>query len=119
MANDPKRSRKAKWLLENLFTSLNNQNDGYDVIDIRHFNADDFLELLIRVQSYNGLAGIWGIESFESKTGYFFDVRTTPRGKSPADVNWYTEAFFALLAGKSDETELYFTATFWIAEELL
>lgn len=85
-----KRQENQIFLEENIFTGLENLNDGFDSEMISYFSELYFQTVLHRVEKYD--IGILGIEPWLNKE--FYDVLSFEDfGGNPFNPKWYKKAF--------------------------
>lgn len=105
--------KKKGFLNQNIFSGLQNLNDGFDAKGIFYFSEKDFEEVLNRIKKYS--LGIYGIEPW--KNGEFFDVLVYEDfANDPTDSTWYFKAFESFKATKQN---LQFAATYYIPKSIL
>jgi len=111
--NDENRMEKLEYLKTNLFSGLQNLNDGFDSESIYYFSESDFQTVLNRAQKL-GL-GIMGIEPWLN--GEFYDVKVAEDFNTfSTDSKWYQKAFREF---QTNNKNLQYSASYEIPIELL
>jgi hypothetical protein len=104
---------KNEFLEKNIFTDLENINDGFDSKSICYFSESDFQIILARIEHFG--IGIYGIEPWLN--GEFFGVKTNEDYKKKAtDPIWYKKAFSDF---KKLQTNLQYSASYKVSTKLL
>jgi len=107
------RMKKLEYLKTNVFSGLQNLNDGFDSESIYYFSESDFQTVLNRVQKL-GL-GIMGIEPWLN--GEFYDVKVAEDFNTfSTDSKWYQKAFGEF---QIKNKNLQYSASYEIPLELL
>lgn len=104
---------KTDFLLNNIFTDLQNVNQGADKGDVYHFSELDFETVLERVEHF-GL-GVFEIETWLNGASTS-SVGHEEHKKKATDPKWYKKAY---LTFKSKQEGLNFSATYKVPTKLL
>ncbi len=105
--------KQTEFLEKNIFTDLENLNDGFDNESIQYFSEQDFEIVLQRVEHFG--IGVYNIESWLN--GETFEVAAHDDFKKKAtDPKWYKKAF---LTFKSRQPGLLYSATYKVSNKLL
>jgi len=104
---------QAEFLEQNIFTDLNNQNDGFDEASKRYFSESDFEIVLQRVEHFG--IGIYKIEPSFNGESYGVSVNEDHKKKA-TDPKWYKKAF---LTFKTRQAALSYSATYKVSNKLL
>lgn len=107
------RIKESEYLKNNIFTGLENLNDGFDSKSVYYFSESDFEIILERVEK-NGIA-IFGIEPWLNDN--FYDVLTFEDYKTVAnDPKWYWKAFSEF---KKRNNNLMYSASYQVEKKIL
>ena len=102
-----------EFLEKNIFTGLENINDGFDKVDTFYFSESDFATVLERAE-YFGLS-IYTIEA--RLEGEVFGVSGHEKAKKKAtDAKWYTKTFADFKKGQEG---LAYAATYKVYKKRL
>lgn len=105
--------QQSEFLDKNIFTDLENQNNGFDKPEIQYFTEADFETLLQRAE-YFGLS-IYTIKP--ALDGDIQDEVSHEKAKKKAtDPNWYKKAFKTF---RKSQEGLTYSATYKVSKKLL
>lgn len=104
---------QTEFLEKNIYTDLENLNDGLNKETVQYFSESDFEIVLQRVEHFG--IGVYSIESWLN--GEAFEVAAHEDFKKKAtDPKWYKKAF---LTFKSRQSGLLYSATYKVSNKLL
>lgn len=107
-----RQAEKLAYLKTNVFTGLQNRNEGMDSESIHYFSEADFETVIDRVEKLG--IGILGIEPWLN--GELYGVKVAEDyGGNPTDAQWYRKAFAEFKA--SNETPLLYAASYQLPKD--
>jgi hypothetical protein len=102
-----------KFLEQNIFTDLNNLNDGFGQEGVQYFSENDF-EIVLQRAEHFGLS-IYSIDPW-IKSEVLESSSHEDHKKKATDPKWYKKEFLTL---KTSQTGLFYSAKYKVSKKLL